>query len=131
MSEKKKYELEYLLKASPKVLYNLVSSPSGLSEWFADNVNISKDDVYTFIWDGVEEEARLLTQRNGECIKWQWLNDDDDDDEKTYFEFRVTTDPMTKLTLFYVTDFAEEDEIEEAKSLWDSQIGELKRIIGA
>ncbi len=130
MSEKKKYELEYLLKASPKVLYNLVSNPSGLSEWFADNVNISKDDVYTFIWDGVEEEAQLITQRNGESIKWQWINEDDEDD-KTYFEFRVTTDPMTKLTLFYVTDFAEEDEIEEAKSLWDSQIGELKRIIGA
>jgi len=133
MSEKKKYELEYLLKASPKVLYNLVSNPSGLSEWFADNVNISKDDVYTFIWDGVEEEAQLLTQRNGESIKWKWINEDDDEneDDKTYFEFRVTTDPMTKLTLFYVTDFAEEDEIEEAKSLWDSQIGELKRIIGA
>ena len=130
MSEKKKYELEYLLKASPKVLYSLVSTPSGLSEWFADNVNVSKDDIYTFIWDGTEEEARLISNRNGECIKWQWLADEEDD-EKTYFEFRVTTDPMTKLTLFYVTDFAEEDEIEEAKSLWESQINELKRIIGA
>lgn len=130
MSEKKKYELEYLLKTSPKVLYNLIATPSGLSEWFADNVNINQDDVYTFIWDGSEEEARLITKKNGEYIKWQWLADEEDG-EKTYFEFKVETDPMTKLTLFYVTDFSEEDEIEEAKSLWDSQISELKRIIGA
>jgi hypothetical protein len=130
MSEKKKYELEYLLKTSPRVLYNLIASPSGLSEWFADNVNINQDDIFTFIWDGSEEEARLITKKNGESIKWQWLVDEEDG-EKTYFEFKVETDPMTKLTLFYVTDFAEEDEIEEAKSLWDSQISELKRIIGA
>jgi hypothetical protein len=111
-------------------LYNLIASPSGLSEWFADNVNINQDDIFTFIWDWSEEEARLITKKNGESIKWQWLVDEEDG-EKTYFEFKVETDPMTKLTLFYVTDFAEEDEIEEAKSLWDSQISELKRIIGA
>jgi len=130
MSEKKKYELEYLLKTSPRVLYNLIASPSGLTEWFADNVNINQDDIFTFIWDGSEEEARLITKKNGESIKWQWLADEEEG-EKTYFEFKVETDPMTKLTLFYVTDFAEEDEIEEAKSLWESQISELKRIIGA
>jgi uncharacterized protein YndB with AHSA1/START domain len=130
MSEKKKYELEYLLKASPRVLYNLVSSPSGLTDWFADNVNVDKDDVYTFIWDGSEESARLLSKKNGESIKWQWI-EDEEDGLKTYFEFRVTTDPMTKLTLFYVTDFAEEDEMEESVSLWESQINSLKRIIGA
>ncbi|GAA0873643.1 START-like domain-containing protein [Wandonia haliotis] len=130
MSEKKKYELEYLLKTSPKVLYNLVATPSGLSEWFADNVNVNKDNIYTFIWDGAEEEARLITKRNGECIKWIWMSDEEEG-ENTYFEFKIATDPMTKSTLFYVIDFAEEDEVEEATELWESQINELKRILGA
>jgi len=65
--EKEKYELEYLLKTSIKVLDNIVSTPSGLSEWFADDVNI-KDDVYTFIRDGSEEEAKLISKKNNARI---------------------------------------------------------------
>jgi uncharacterized protein YndB with AHSA1/START domain len=130
MSDKKKVELEYVLKTSPKVLYNLVATPSGLSEWFADNVNIGQDDVYTFFWDGSGEDARLLTMRPGEYIKWRWLYDEEEN-ENTFFEFRISTDPMTKSTVFNVTDFADEDEYEETVSLWESQISELRRIIGA
>jgi uncharacterized protein YndB with AHSA1/START domain len=130
MSDKKKVELEYVLKASPKVLFNLVSTPSGLSEWFADNVNVGQDDIYTFFWDGSGEEARLLSLRNGECVKWRWLYDEKED-ENTYFEFRISTDPMTKSTVFNVTDFAESDEVDETISLWETQISELRRILGA
>jgi uncharacterized protein YndB with AHSA1/START domain len=130
MSDKKKVELEYVLKTSPKVLYNLVATPSGLSEWFADNVNIGQDDVYTFFWDGSGEDARLLTMRSGEYIKWRWLYDEEQN-ENTFFEFRISTDPMTKSTVFNVTDFADEDEYEETVSLWETQISELRRILGA
>jgi len=125
--EKEKYELEYLLKTSIKVLDNMLSTPSGLSEWFADDVNI-KDDVYTFIWDGAEEEAKLLSRKNGARIRWQWI---DNEGEDVYFELNYEVDPMTKSVILKVIDFAEEDEVEEAKLLWEQQINTLRGVIGA
>ena len=72
-----KIELEYPIRSSTSVLYDMFSTPSGLSEWFADDVNI-KDDVYTFFWDGSEEEARLITKKNNEFIKFHWLEHDEE-----------------------------------------------------
>lgn len=77
----------------------------GLSKWFSDDVNV-KDDVYTFYWDGSEEQARLINKKNGEFIKWQWL-DDEEDELDSYFEMKYTVDPMTKTTILSITDFAE------------------------
>ncbi len=127
--EKEKFELEFLLKTSTKVLDNMISTPSGLSEWFADDVNI-KDDVYTFFWDGSEEEARLITKKANSKVKWKWL-DDEEENMDTYFELRYEVDPMTKAVILTITDFAEPDEIEESQLLWDQQINELKRVLGA
>jgi hypothetical protein len=127
--EKEKYELEYLLKTSIKVLDNMAATPSGLSEWFADDVNI-KDDVFTFYWDGSEEEARRLSRKNGSKIRWQWL-EHEEEGEDTYFELFYEVDPMTKSVILKVTDFAEPDELDEAKRLWDQQITNLRNVIGA
>ncbi|MFT6245902.1 MAG: hypothetical protein ACJA0U_000468 [Salibacteraceae bacterium] len=127
--EKERFELEYLLKTSIKVLDNMLSTPSGLSEWFADDVNI-KDDVYTFLWDGGEEEARLITKKANTKVKFRWIEDEENDSE-AYFELRYEVDPMTKAVILSITDFAEPDELDESSRFWDQQIGELKRILGA
>lgn len=127
--EMEKYELEFIVNASPKIIYNCISTPSGLSEWFADDVNI-KDDVFTFMWDGSEEQAKLLTKKRDEFVKFQWM-EQVEEKLKTFFELRIKIDPMTNERAIIVTDFAEEDEIEEAKALWGSQIGELKHVLGA
>jgi uncharacterized protein YndB with AHSA1/START domain len=129
MTKKEQFELEYVLRTSPKVLDKLLSTPDGLSEWFADDV-IVKDDMYTFHWDGSEEQARLISKKAGEYIKWQWLNDEEDDLE-TFFEMKYTIDPMTKVVILTVSDFAEKTEKDEIVRLWESQIGDLKRVIGA
>lgn len=127
--EKEKFELEYLLHTSTKALENMLSSPSGLSEWFADDVNV-KDDVYTFIWDKSEEEARILTKKINGKIRWQWLIDEEEGIE-SFFEIKYDTDPMTKSVILKVTDFAEPDEVEETKQLWEQSITDLKRVLGA
>lgn len=129
MIVKEKFELEFLLKTSPKVLNNMLSTPAGLSEWFADDVNI-KDDIYSFVWDGSEEEARLITNKPNAKIRWQWL-DDEEEGLDSYFEFNFEVDPMTKVVILKVIDFAESDEMEETQALWDQQINELKRVLGA
>lgn len=129
MSAKIKFEQEYLLKTSAKVLENMLFTPSGLSEWFADDVNI-KEDIYTFFWDGDEEDCRLITKKMGEKIRWQKIEDEEEGLD-TYFEMEYHVDPMTKVVILNVTDFEYEEDLEETKQLWDHLIGELKRILGA
>jgi len=129
MSEKVRFELELELRSSTAVLFNMISTPSGLSDWFADNVNI-KEDVYTFIWDGSEQQARLLHKKKGESIKFQWLEDEEEGLD-TYFELRIHVDELTNDVALLITDFAEESEMEDAKMLWNNQIAELKMTIGS
>ena len=129
MTEKIKFELEFLLKTSGKVLENMILNPAGLAEWFADDVNI-KEDILTFDWEGSKEDARLLTKRTSDKIKWQWIADEEDGID-SYCELRYEIDPMTKVIILFVTDFAEEDDLDEAKRLWEKQISELKRVLGA
>ncbi len=129
MSTKIKFELEYLLKVSIKVLENSVSTPAGLAEWFADDVNV-KEDVYTFIWNKSEEKARLKQKKTSAYVRFKWLNDEEEDND-VFFEFNYALDPLTKSLVFKVVDFADEDDLKEAKHLWDSQIQELKRHLGA
>lgn len=127
MSEKKKYEIEYILTTSMRVLYNMLSTPSGMSEWFADDVNI-KDNIYTFYWDGEEEQAKLLGKRSGEFIRFQWLADGND---KTYFEFKIAEDPLTGEVALILTDFATDEERAESELLWNQHIGNLRQVIGS
>ncbi|MDX1653145.1 MAG: START-like domain-containing protein [Brumimicrobium sp.] len=129
MSEKIKFEQEYLFKTSPKVLNSMLMTPSGLSEWFSDDVDI-KDDIYTFYWNGSEEKARLLGKKPNEYIKFQWL-EDEEAGRNTFVELRFKVDPMTKAVVLNLTSFAEEDELEEVQLYWENTIGDLKRMIGA
>ncbi|MDG0974087.1 MAG: START-like domain-containing protein [Crocinitomicaceae bacterium] len=129
MTEKIKFEQEYIFKTSPKVLTNLLMTPSGLSEWFADDVDI-KDDIFTFYWNGSEESARLLSKKNNEFIKFRWLEDEEEGID-SYVEMRYTVDPMTKEVVFNLTSFATEDEMEEVQLYWENAIGDLRRMIGA
>lgn len=127
MDKLEKYTLEYTFKSSPKILFNKISTPGGLSEWFADNVNI-KGDSYIFEWDGSKQEAKVIGTKEQTYIKFKWI---DDEDEKAYFEFRVDIDDITGDVALLITDFAYEDEQEDAVDLWEAQIDELHNLIGS
>ena len=129
MSEKIKFEIEFPITASPQLLYQYISTSSGLSEWFADNVN-SRGEVFTFIWDGESQKARISTKKSSEKIRFKWLGDDEQEID-SYFEFKIQEDELTKDVSLVVVDFAEEDEIEEAKQLWETQIADLKQVLGS
>ena len=127
MSIKKSFSIEYDFHASPQLLFQYLSTPSGLSEWFADNVNLS-DKNYTFFWDGDEQEAELLSKKNNQSIKFRWLDEPSD----TFFELKIIVDDITQDISLIVTDFAEDEEDEEeAKLLWEKQIEKLRQSIGS
>ena len=129
MADKEKYELEFEIQSSPTLLYQYISTPSGMSEWFADNVN-SRGKFFRFIWDGSEEKARIVMRKNGERVRFQWEEDEEEGNDY-YFEMKIVIDGITKDVSLIVTDFAEDDEIEESKMFWENQISELKLVLGS
>ena len=127
MEAKIKYELEIPIQVSPSLLYTYISTPSGLSEWYADNVN-SRGENFEFIWDGAQEKAGLLTKKNTESIKFRW---EEDADKDYYFELRIQVDEINKDVSLMITDFAEDGEVEEGKMRWENMVSELKQILGS
>jgi len=126
-----KFELEYTMNCSPKVLFSRLSTPEGLSEWFAENVNV-EGDKFTFFWNNSESTARLSALKENKLVRFEWIENEDEveDDEENYFEFRFNIDEITGDLALIISDFAEPDDKEDAIYLWDSQISDLKRLLG-
>lgn len=123
-----KFELEYFFNASNRLLYEFFSTASGLQDWFADDVRINRDGTLSFFWEGTEQKAKLLFKRDGVVARYKWIEEPSD----TYFEFRIEVDDLTGDVAMIITDFAEDQQsVENAKMLWDSQVNALKHAIGA
>jgi uncharacterized protein YndB with AHSA1/START domain len=122
-----KYELEYTLNCSQKVLFSRLSTPEGLTEWFADDV-IVDGDIFTFSWEKSESKARLVAIKENRFVRFEWL--DDTDEESNYFEFRINIEELSGSLALIITDFTETGEIDDANDLWDTQITDLKRALG-
>ncbi|WP_366187161.1 START-like domain-containing protein [Flavobacterium ovatum] len=129
MDQKVRYEIEFPISSSPQLLYQYISTPSGLSEWFADNVN-SRGEFFTFIWNDSEEKARLASKKSGEKVKFKWV-DDNNKDTDLFFELHILVDELTKDVSLMVVDFADADEVDEARLLWVNQISDLKHLLGS
>lgn len=124
---KQRIDLEYILNTSPAILYNRLSSPSGLSEWFCDDVNV-EGHVYTFIWKGAQQQARELSRKENKSIRFQWLEDEGED---TFFEFRIDVVDLTGDTALMIIDYVEIDETAGSIELWNQQIDVLKHCLGS
>ncbi len=120
---------EYEMRASKKMLYPFISSASGLSQWFADDVNVNNEDkTYTFIWDGDENRAKLVSVRANHHVKFEFIEDEETDDPN-FVEFILDVNELTNTVFIRVTDYSDM-EVEEAQELWDSLIHNLKEIVG-
>lgn len=126
MTAKTRVQFEYLLNCSPKVLYNRLSSASGLTEWFADDVKV-RGKKFTFVWEGSEQTAEMTLHKENRLVRFNWLDEEDDN----YFEFKIAKDELTGDVSLIVTDFADQGEEDEARVLWDSQVNELKHVLGS
>jgi uncharacterized protein YndB with AHSA1/START domain len=122
-----KFEMEFVVHSSAEMLYEFISTPSGLSEWFCDDLNI-RNGIYTFIWDDQLQQARLLKTVELHCVRFQWVEKNDG----SYFEFRIQRDELTNDISLIITDFAETvAERESSKLLWHSQVEKLLHVLGS
>ena len=119
------FQIEFIFRASPTILYRFFTTPSCLVRWFCDGVDIVADE-FAFTWDGSEEMATLVDDIEDERVRFTW----DEADEGEYFEFRMEVSPVTNETILYVTDYRDEDEVDDQKKLWESQMEMLRRETG-
>ena len=122
----KKFVLEYNMKNAPlALLWNYITTDNGLREWFADDVVIDGKN-YTFIWNGASQTAKMIASRNGMYIRLRW----DDGEPTAFFEMRISKNELADHTTLTITDFADEDDMDDQKSLWDSEVENLRRVLG-
>lgn len=126
MLEKVKFQLEFNIHVSPQMLFQYISSPSGLSEWYANKVT-ENNGIFTFFWEDSEEKAKLVRKKLDEIVRFRWV----DSSNETFFEMKIIVDELTDDVSLLITDFSELDTIEDTKMLWKNQIAELKHVLGA
>ncbi len=119
-------EMEFIFRASPAILYKFLTMPDCLIRWFSDGVTI-EDDIFTYTWNGYEEQAELLEDEEGEHLRFHWLDSEDEDE---YFQFDITRSSVTGETILEITDFADEDEVEEQEAYWEKNMDKLKQACG-
>ncbi len=126
MAEKIAYNVEFNVRCSPRILFEYLSTASGLQEWFADEVNVKGGD-FVFIWSQSEEIAEVVEKIPNERVRYHWK----DSPESEYFEFQVRRSEVTRDIVLTVTDFAEKDEVQDQTQLWNAQLNDLFHRIGA
>lgn len=125
MSKKQQYTLEYPVRCSPAILYDFLSNPTGLQEWFADKVD-EKDGIYSFSWNGSEETAELLDREAEKFIRFHWSHAP----KEEFFEFSIEKSEVTNQTILVIKDFADKKEIKDQSLLWQHQVKELFHRLG-
>jgi uncharacterized protein YndB with AHSA1/START domain len=125
MSKKVLYTLEYPVRCSPAILYEFLSTPAGLQEWFADKVD-EKDNTFSFGWNDTYEMAEVLEKEEGRFIRFRWSHAPKDE----YFEFSIEKSEITNQTILLVKDFAEKKEVKDQSQLWEYQIKDLFHRLG-
>ena len=123
---RKRIDLEYIFSSSVTILFSRLSTAPGLAEWFSDDVK-HDGNIFTFVWDGIGEEAELVDMKKNSYVRFKWL---DADDEEEFFEFSLHVEPLTEEVALIITDFVDTDEEGDAVELWNKQVEMLHRTVG-
>ena len=128
---KKLYTADFEIHASIKMLYPYIQTASGLSEWFADNVKISPEKVFTFVWDSEEHKAIMTAHRTNHFAKFEYLPETKEDEkDPSYFELRLEINELTQTTFLKVLDYSDFEDLDELQDLWEGLIENLKKVVG-
>jgi len=131
MSAKRLFTADFEIHASVKMLYPYIQTASGLGDWFADNVRISPEKVFTFEWEGEQHKAIMTAHRINHYSKFEYLPENaDDEGDPSYFELRLEVNELTQTTFLKVYDYSDFDDMDELRDLWDGLVENLRKVVG-
>lgn len=129
--QKIKFNAEYEINASPKMLYPYLSTPTGLKEWFADDVNLNEDKTFAFMWDGIKSKALKSAQKTNMMVKFEFTPTDSSNKDIAYLDLRLEENDLTQTSFLKVVDYSEASDLKELESLWENLIDNLRAAVGA
>jgi len=131
---KNKFVADFQINTSRKIIYPYLSTASGLSQWFADDVTINEDKVYNFIYDGEDHFAKAVIMRTNHNVKFEFFDPHAEEGEgeadRSFIEFKLDENELTQTFFLRVIDYSDTYDDEEQESIWESLIATLKEIIG-
>jgi len=123
---------EFEINASKAMLFPYLSTASGLSQWFADDVNIDNiNKTLIFIIDGEERVAKIDSIKTNHYVKFSFISDDENEKDNEFIEFRLQINELTQSVFIKITEYAETEDLEESHQIWKNLLSNLKEIIGA
>jgi uncharacterized protein YndB with AHSA1/START domain len=131
MGKKKLFTADYEIHASIKMLYPYIESASGLSEWFADDVRISPEKVFTFVWDNEDHKAMKVASKLNSHVRFEYLTPaTDEKKDPSWFEIRLELDELTQTTFIKINDYSDFDDQGELHEVWEGIVHNLKNVVG-
>ena len=128
---KNKFVADYQINASRKIVFQYLSTASGLEEWFAEGVRINEDKVFIFDFDNEEHYARVASLRINSHVKFEFFDPKDPyESDHAYIEFKLEENELTQSLFLKVIDYSDSYEEDELVAIWDGLISKLKEIIG-
>lgn len=116
---------EFIFRASPAILYRFITTPECLVRWFCDTVDI-QEDVFTYEWQGSEESAEMIDDIEEERIRFEW----EDCEPGEYVEYKMYKSSVTNETVLEITDFCDDDEVDEQRDYWTELVKKLRAETG-
>lgn len=119
------YQLEYPLgSVSPKQLWLMLTTASGLSAWLDAEVSIS-EGIATLQWGADSDDtAHMYIDTAEQSVRFDWC------DEEGGFELRLSSSELTKEITLLIADSCEEEDYDSSCQIWQQQVQALHRALG-
>jgi len=128
---KRKFTAEFEINASKKMLYPYLYTPSGLAQWFADDVNIDEDKIYNIIWDEEDHRAKVASHRTNSFVKFEFLPESEEDSaDPDCLEFKLEENELTQTVFLKITDYSGGTDDDELLEIWENMVNNLKETVG-
>ena len=114
------------------MLYPYLSTPTGLKEWFADDVTLNEDKTFSFIWDGIKSKALKSAQKTNVLVKFEFApSEGSSNKDVAYLDLKLEENDLTQTSFLKVIDYSEATDLKELEALWENLIDNLRAAVGA
>ena len=125
-----KFTTEFEFQASPRILFEYISTPVGLSQWFCDKASEGAGQQWNLIWDEASHPAHLTHNKPPKMVRFQFDSSDLEEQlDPAYLQFEIEKSELTRAAFLKVTDYSAMQNRQELQELWENLIGNLKTVI--
>lgn len=125
-----KFTDEFEFQASPRILFEFISTPVGLAQWFCDKAVTTPKNTWNLIWDETDHPAHQTHNKPHKLVRFQFDPQETEDQvDPSYLQFEIEKNDLTRVAFLKVTDYSQMSNKQDLDELWSGLIGNLKTVI--